>query len=399
MAYTPIFIFGVARGGTNLIARMLDAHPQVAIALDPLMPLLKHFRNAVVRGTAPAAIASRFDPASSFQDFYGDVDGPALLDLMLGADLGLSLDQRELAALRHSIGERAALESRDLPARFARLEGATYADLVANVLAIVADTWGKSTLCYAGVKEVWTIEFIPTLARAFPDARFIVIERDPRAILASISAMARRDPSQAAHAISYLRHWRKNVVLARHFQRAAELAGRLDLVKYEQLAARPEEGAETICRSLGLASAPAMLALEEATDRVTGGRWQGNSSYHGDSGRITDASIARWRQELPPEAISAVDFYCGPEMQLAGYPLSGPSMGNAEVVRYAATADAEPGKWRSDAGDLVADLGLEALRHDLLAWPGAIPPGLARRCFLLPWVRDEIAAARRSHER
>jgi hypothetical protein len=106
MACTPIFIFGIARTGTNLIARMLDAHPQVAIALDPLMPLFKHFRNAVVRRTAPAAIASRFDPASSFQDFYGDADGPPLLDLMLAADLDLPLDQDELAALRQSIAER-----------------------------------------------------------------------------------------------------------------------------------------------------------------------------------------------------------------------------------------------------------------------------------------------------
>jgi hypothetical protein len=129
---------------------------------------------------------------------------------------------------------------------------------------------------------------------------------------------------------------------------------------------------------------------------VTGGRWQGNSSYHTESGRITDASIARWREELPPAAITAVDFYCGPEMQLAGYAVTGKPMGSAEVVRYTAAADAEPSKWRSDTGDIVADLGLEALRHHLLAWPGDIPPELARRCFLLPWVADEIAAVRRS---
>ena len=208
--------------------------------------------------------------------------------------------------------------------------------------------------------------------------------------------MARRDPSQAAHAISYLRHWRKNVVLARHFERSPELAGRLDLIKYEQLAAKPEEGVDAVCRTLDLPFDPAMLALEEATDRVTGGRWQGNSSYHSESGRITDASVERWRKELPPAAIAAVDFYCWPEMQLAGYVVSGEPMGSAEVVRYTAAAGAAPGNWRSDTGDLVADLGLEALRHHLLAWPGVIPPELARRCFLLPWVADEIVAVRRS---
>jgi hypothetical protein len=290
----------------------------------------------------------------------------------------------------------ASFESRDLPARFARLEGATYAGLVANALAIVADMLGGSALRYAGVKEVWTIEFIPALARAFPDARFIIIERDPRAILASASAMARRDPSQAAHAISYLRHWRKNVVLARQFARSPELAGRLDLFKYEELADRPRQGVDAICRTLGLPVDAAMLALEEAIDRVTGGCWQGNSSYHTESGRITDASIERWREELPPAAIEAVDFYCGPEMQLAGYTVNGKATGSAEIVRYTAAAGAEPGSWRSDTGDLVGDLGLEALHHHLLAWQGDIPPELARRCFLLPWVAGEIAAVRRS---
>ena len=75
------------------------------------------------------------------------------------------------------------------------------------------------------------------LARAFPDARIIVIERDPRAILASLAAMAERDVTQAAHVVSYLRHWRKNVVLARRFERDPALEGRLLRLAYEELAA------------------------------------------------------------------------------------------------------------------------------------------------------------------
>jgi hypothetical protein len=236
------------------------------------------------------------------------------LDLMLAADLNLPLDREALAALRQSIAERASLESRDLPACFSRVHGATYAGLVASALAIVADMLGGGALRYVGFKEVWTIEFIPALARAFPDARFIIIERDPRALPASVSAMARRDPARP--------------------RMRSPIFG---------------TGARTLC----------------------------------------------WRGTLfgPP---AAVDFYCGPEMQLAGYAVTGKPMGSAEVVRYTAAADAEPGKWRDDTGDLVAALGLEALRHHLLAWPGDIPPELARRCFLLPWVAGEIVAVRRS---
>jgi len=55
---------------------------------------------------------------------------------------------------------------------------------------------------WVGMKEVWIIEFLTPLARAYPEARFIVIMRDPRAVIASMQALARSDPSQLAHTIA-----------------------------------------------------------------------------------------------------------------------------------------------------------------------------------------------------
>ena len=51
----PIFVLGLARSGTNLLARILDRHPQVCVALDPLMPVFRALRNAVIPSSPPDA--------------------------------------------------------------------------------------------------------------------------------------------------------------------------------------------------------------------------------------------------------------------------------------------------------------------------------------------------------
>jgi hypothetical protein len=135
-----------------------------------------------------------------------------------------------------------------------------------------------------------------------------------------------------------------------------------------------------------------MLRLEEAPDRVSGGRWKGNSSYDTSSGRITAASIERWRNVLSPAAIATVEFFCGPEMRWAGYLPAGDTAPTPDVIDYVLAADAAPGKWRSDSGDVVADLGLELLRHRLLEGDAGVPTELARRCFLLPAAADALRA-------
>ena len=105
----PLFVLGIARSGTNLLARMLDRHPQVCVALDPLMPVFRSLRNAVILSTLPAADRKGFTPESPFQDFYFDPAGPAMLDALLDGDAGLPLPPDELARLQQAVPERAAL--------------------------------------------------------------------------------------------------------------------------------------------------------------------------------------------------------------------------------------------------------------------------------------------------
>lgn len=383
MSYRPIFVFGMARSGTNLLARMLDRHPEVTVALDPLLPLFRSWRNAIIATHAAADVRARFDPASSFHDYYFDPDGPALLNLILAADADLPLDGQELAILRNKVIERASLESPVLGSRMVNLAGPTYRRLLQGAFDTIAES--KPGATWVGIKEVWILEFLPALARFFPDARFYVIERDPRAVVASLSALAERDPTQAAHIPSYLRHWRRNIALAREFKADPLLHGRLGLVSYERLAANAEIEMKHICDELEIDFTPAVL-------RLSADGWKGNSSYDHGGRDVYSESVDRWRRVLPEDIVQAVDFLCGPEAALTPYRTTSTPRAQ-DVLGYLAEANTRPGSWRSDRADLLVDFGGELLRYTLLGAKASADEELVKRCFLFRDTFEAIRAA------
>ncbi|WP_310451389.1 sulfotransferase [Sulfuritalea sp.] len=380
MTCKPLFVFGLARSGTNLLARMLDRHPDVTVALDPYLPLFRSLRNALVASRAAEEVRRRFSPSAPFQDYYFDSDGPALLDLMLAGQADLPLDQDELQALRLKTGERASLESPTLGAQMAGLAGKDYGQLFRSGLDLVAGL--KTGVRWAGCKEVWVLEFVPLLARLFPEARFFALERDPRAIVASLLAMAEKDPTQAAHAPSYLRHWRKQVALTHRFAADPLLAGRFRSISFERLATRPEDEARQLCDALDVDFHPEML-------RLSADGWKGNSSFDHGGKDIYAETVDRWRKVLPARVVQAADYLCGPEMALTPYrPITSPKAN--EVLAYLEEAGRETGSWRSDSGDLLVDFGGEMIRHMLLDTGSEPDESLVRRCFLFNGILGSL---------
>jgi hypothetical protein len=388
----PVFIFGIARSGTNLLARVLDAHSQIEIALDPFMPLFKAIRNATILHEANAAARAGFDPSVPFQDGYQSAQGYALLDTLLASALSAPIAEGGLPALREAASARATLEAPDIAARAGALAGMRCDALMASALDLVAACRARAATRWVGLKEVWVLDFLPALARAFPTAKFIAIERDPRAVIASLATLAARDPSQHAHPISYLRHWRKSVVLARRFAEDPTLAERFHRVRYEDFVRQPEATGQRLADFLGVGFEPNLLAPSEARDgRAT---WQGNSSYRGVVKGISNDSLSRWRDSLPDAAIRTIELFCAPEMALAGYRLAGgdPAAPTDAIRDYVERANADPGSWRSDCGDAATELAFEKQRRALLQRRDtATETDLVRRCFLFV---ETYAAAR-----
>jgi hypothetical protein len=390
----PLFIFGIARSGTNLLSRMLDAHPAIEVTLDPFMPIFKMVRNATIAHEAKAALRIGFDASAPFQDGYETRQGYGLLDTLLDSELSAPIEQTDLPDLRAAVAARAEWEAPDIAAHAERIAGTTCRDLLASALEIVADCRATTATRYIGIKEVWVLDFIPALARAFPEARFIAIERDPRAVIASLAALAERDPSQHAHPISYLRHWRKSITLARHFIDHPKLREKFHLVRYEDLASQPLETARRLADFVALPFESLMLGAKSHAGSA--GAWRANSSYSDTAPGISNTPVARWRDSLSATVISAVEYFCWPEMALTAYSCLNdvPSTGSDEVGSYVASANAHPGSWRSDCGDAATEMRFEALRHDLIDHPQAVADcDLIRRCFLFERTYRAAAAA------
>ena len=380
----PLFIFGIARSGTNLLCRMLNRHPAVELALDPFMPLFKSLRNRIVEECSDAQLKGTFDPRSAFEDYYFNPRGAATIDLLAAATPDYPFREGDEAELRNAVAARANLESPALAGRLMQATGADYRTFLESALDIIAQSNEGADNLWCGSKEVWTVDFLPLLARMYPAARFFVIERDPRAIVASLLEMARKDSSQSAHFVSYARHWRKFVVQSRALASVPEIADRVRIVTYEDLVSRPEDEAQRICAQLALDFVPEMLD-------VSAEGWIGNSSYGGNDG-IYGLSLGQWRETLSHEVMQAIEFYCAPEMTLTAYVPLTDAAGRITPALLRTVRDAanSSGSWRSDSGQATNDMGGELMRYALLDSPDDFDDQIVRECFLYRQAYQDI---------
>jgi len=368
-----LFITGVARSGSTLVARMLDALPEAAVASDPFFPLFRGLRDALVQ-----AAGLTLPSSAPMQDYYFTDARIEMLDAVQAGTLDLPFDPALRHVLLSQLARRASVEAQDLVPHLDRMGGATWRDVVASALDIVRDV--RSTSRYAGCKEVWTIELVPTLARAFPGARFVLLRRDPRAVLASLAVVGAADPTQVGHPLSYARHWRKEVAFLHRFGRDADLSKRIHVVEYERLVRDPAGEARRLCTFLEIPFAEAMLDLA----------WPGNSGYEAQLDGIVADFAGRWRDTLGPASRALAELVCGPEMELVGYDAGARGPDEAAVLDLLVRSNGWEVSWRSDLGDPQRDYELEIARRAALA--AAVEPATARRLFLFPEVYDALRA-------
>ena len=390
------FVTGIARSGTNLIGRMLAQHQDFAFAMDPFLPVFKWFRSSVVdqvRRSGSEAVPEPVPPSAPIDDYYFHGERQRLMEAISGADFRIPFDDANWPLLQKDLEGRAIHESADLVPYLSELKAPTYASIWQAGMNLVAKHRGKGSPLWVGVKELWCVEFIPHLVKAFPSAKAVVIVRDPRAVVASMLKMGEDDVTQQAQILSYVRHWRKLAAFLLMFLAMPAMADRLYVVRYEDLVKEPENKAQELCMFFGVGYDPAMLDMAGFYDPSRKSAWQGNSSFKASIVEV-DAELAnRWETYLPEPSIRLVDFLVGADMRLFGYePRTGGIPGSeadipleAFVGSYGAQAS-----WRSDSGDLVLDMGLEIARRSLLASPTRPNEELIKRCFLFTQVYDNL---------
>jgi len=280
------FIVGVARSGTTLLRLMLDAHPQVAI------PAETHFIPAVLAPRATGRPPDREEFLHRVTSFF------------TWPDFGIA---------RESLAEGLAAVVDFTPAEGIRTFFRICAARQGKAL------WGDKTPPY--------VEHIAVISQALPEARFIHLIRDGRAVAAS-----RRHLSfgPGADIRAQALDWGRKIREAR--RQAADYPHYLE-VRYEDLVLRPEAVLHRVCEHLGLAYAPSMLeyhrtARQRLAEFQDWSQAPGGGSLSGDYRRAIQERtslppdrerIDHWRNVLQPDEIRVFEEAEGGLLAEIGY--------------------------------------------------------------------------------
>lgn len=387
MNLRPVFMTGIARGGTSLVGRMVDAHPRSAIAIDAYLHIFRALRNSIVIAEEPG-----FDPARPMEDFYFDPLQRRRLDVLLAGSIDVPLSGVDASSLREAIRRRSGDESGDLVPYVDDIDGTTPRGLIDSALAQIARARPADDLAAVGVKDLWFADLIPALARGYPDARFVLIFRDPRDVVASAVGFLPIDPTQVGHVLSMLRHWRKSVALAQRYARDPALAGRFLTVRYEDVVRDPKFAARRLGDFIGVGADPAMVEVSGFRDYNSGKFWKGNSTFDKQLGTISSTPVGRWREHLDPAATALVELVCGAEMRACGYPSSDADDGDAGMLAFLETDGSRTCSWRSDSGTPDTALSLERARRALLDAMARPRVDDIRDAFLFEEIYDALRA-------
>lgn len=281
----PIFyVVGRPRSGTTLLRVILNAHPSVIIPPECqfIINLYKKYRQ-VKCWTAP-----------KIDDFINDLKKQWKFDTW-------HIDSRKLVETLHS------------------LEGAhSYAKVCKSVyLTYGANTHADSDV-HLGDKNPGYTLYMEKLARIFPDAKFIFLQRDFRDNYVSLieSGFELPIPSYAAF------KWRYYFKQALKFQKRHP--DKIKILKYEEFIQKPQETFSELCNFLDIQYIPSLLTEYEARNTLEvdypGGALE---KFHLRlTGGIKDSRIGIWKHSLKNSTVRLLEAGVGSIAFKAGYPLT-----------------------------------------------------------------------------
>ena len=268
------FVVGCPRSGTTLVQQLLNAHPDIVIG--PETHFVRRFREG----------REKYGDLSSDEGWGRLVRDVAAMPEL--GDIGIA-PERVMAAA-------AGLERH--PARLLRL----LLDLFAGDAAV------------AGEKTPGHLLHMPLLQEWFPEARFIHVVRDPRAVVNSM----RRVPWSSGTLVGDAAVWRGQIYRA---LRKPPAAGRLLTVAYERLVAEPEAEVARVCAFLGVPYDARVVAPDRGAPvgvDVDREPWKRNAA-----GPIVRGPADRWRGELTPAQVYAIEAAAGGALRRMGYAPTG----------------------------------------------------------------------------
>jgi hypothetical protein len=273
----PVFLVGCPRSGTTLLQQMLDAHPAIAIA-----PETHFIRNFWLK----RSLYGNLDIDSSYHNLLQDII---------------------------SIPEFSEMELSDVA--FISAAQTIKRDYKNLFWLLLEQFRQKRGVKIVGEKTPNHLLYMQTLRDFFPNACFIHIIRDPRAVVNSWKKVPWTTGSISGDA----KVWKRYMATA---QQATFDNKTLFSLHYESLVSEPEVCLKSICKFLGLQFDTAMLNYyikDLKGVNINREPWKNNAIKP-----VNIDSLLRWKQEMTPDEIAVIELITKDEMARLKYEFYAP---------------------------------------------------------------------------
>jgi Sulfotransferase family len=280
----PIFVGGLPRSGTTLVARLLGSHSEIA-----LPPAELGFFNVLWK---PGDRPDR--PMRDRAEFE------QRLQRLLRRIPAWGLPEQELLDASRTVKP-------------------TFQDLFVFLLDFYRRSVDKPR---AAEKSVYYHQWLYVLDTWFEDYRFVHVVRHPVDSFASVKWFKRGTPRpNKVDLIPWMHEWNESATLALH--RAHARFDRYCLVRYEDVVARPADVLERACQVIGVTAEPERM-LSLAAGEATESSFVDEHSVPEHEGRIRRSDSIERSERIDRHEREAIEAVCASLAHLLGYDLGPP---------------------------------------------------------------------------
>lgn len=285
---SPIFIVGAGRSGTTLVRKIISAHSRITIP-----PETQFIEWADQRENIKGALTdfeSFWNEYTSWIRFrYLEIDPNRCLELM---------NQKDNRTIR---------------------------DVFTSILIAYGEKKGKERV---GEKSPSHVQYLHILLDWYPDARIIVMQRDPRAVVASSLGTPwvkkRTSPANLPNGIFSNSRWYELIYKAKNWKNIFETVipkwesdSRIHVVAYEDLVRNPEKIVMSLCEFIGEDYEKEMLTNRkkenetEPPEKATAEQVKQWREHHSNTHRpISADSLGKWKKNLSTFEIMMIEGLC-----------------------------------------------------------------------------------------
>lgn len=273
------FVVGKGRSGTTLLRSILDVHPQLCVPFESRFLIHLYSKYASVKSWNTSVIQDFIDDLFTERliHFWHIKKGQLLQDLM-------------------------------------QFEGKlNFANAIKIVCLNYISTNTKTKIESIGIKIPINTLFIPEIKKAFPEVKFIHMIRDYRdSTLSQINTFQLKDIAFDAH------KWL-------HFNKISESIkvndpARVLVVKYESLAADPENEVKKVCNFLNVDYKDEMLNFHIKKGQLDKADDLFYKKFHPELfTEINTKKVNKWEQQLTDKQVQLLDYIAGDFAAQYGY--------------------------------------------------------------------------------